>query len=42
MIKTKRKKKIKKKMKEGLDNKFSDEFYQKANAKRMKEEGNGI
>ena len=29
----------KKKMKEGLDNKFSDEFYQKANAKRMKKKG---
>ena len=28
-----------KKMKEGLDNKFSDEFYQKANAKRMKKKG---
>ena len=31
----------KKKMKEGLDNKFSDEFYQKANAKRMKNKGLG-
>ena len=31
----------KKKMKEGLDNKFSDEFYQKANAKRMKKKGMG-
>ena len=30
-----------KKMKEGLDNKFSDEFYQKANAKRMKGKGMG-
>jgi len=29
----------KKKLKEGLDNKFSDEFYQKANAKRMKHKG---
>ena len=29
----------KKKMKEGLDNKFSDEFYQKANARRMKNKG---
>ena len=28
-------------MKEGLDNKFSDEFYQKANAKRMKGKGMG-
>jgi hypothetical protein len=29
----------KKKMKEGLDNKFSDEFYEKAKAKRMKKKG---
>ena len=29
----------KKKMKEALDNKFSDEFYQNANAKRMKNRG---
>ena len=29
----------KKKMKEGLDNKFSSEFYKKANAKRLKTKG---
>jgi hypothetical protein len=29
----------KKKMKEGLDNKFSNEFYKKANAKRLKNKG---
>ena len=29
----------KKKMKEGLDNKFSNEFYRKASAKHMKNKG---
>ena len=29
----------KKKMKEGLDNKFSNEFYKKANAKHLKTKG---
>ena len=32
----------KKKMKEGLDNKFSDEFYEKATAKRLKKKGMNI
>ena len=31
----------KKKMKEGLDNKFSNEFYKKANAKHLKNKGMG-
>ena len=31
-----------KKMKEGLDNKFSDEFYEKATAKRLKKKGMNI
>ena len=32
----------KKRMKEGLDNKFSDDFYEKANAKRLKKKGTNI